>query len=111
MSAVSPSWGLAQAAAETRMLAKQSNRFGHVSVTQGHRIGFDDGVAYAGPSWVTITPAQQLEHIESCAVCIFCESGRAWGRCVSCGDVKEALPPLGLSRCCGSPVTFATEVS
>lgn len=73
--------------------------------------GFRDGVVYAGPSWVTITDAQRLEHIESCSVCIFCESGRAWGRCSSCGDVKEALPPFGQSRCCGSHVTFAAEVS
>lgn len=63
------------------------------------------------PSWVTLTPAQQLEHIEACDVCIFCEAGRAWGRCATCGDTKEALPPLGLSRCCGSRVAFGGEAA
>lgn len=100
---------LAQAAAESKAWKASGHRFG-VSFKQGHRIGFRDGLAYAGPSWVTLTPAQQLDHIEACPVCIFCEVGRAVGTCTSCGDVKEALPPEGLSRCCGSVVTFSPEV-
>ena len=85
-------------------------RYGKASQT-GYMHGFRDGVVYAGPSWVTITDAQRLDHIEACSVCLFCEVGRSWGRCRSCGDVKEALPPEGLSLCCGSPVTFTAEVS
>lgn len=85
-------------------------RYGNAS-RDGFLNGFREGVVHAGPSWLTITDAQRLEHIEACSVCLFCEGGRAWGRCSSCGDVKEALPPEGLSRCCGSVVSLAVEVS
>lgn len=105
-----------QALTDPAWVAYQAWQNPRVFATQGKAAwnGFANGfriAAAASPSWSTITPAQQLEHIEACDVCIFCEAGRAWGRCTSCGDTKEALPPLGLSRCCGSPVAFGGEVA
>lgn len=57
-------------------------------------------------TYESLTPVEQLAHIESCDGCTFCVNGRAFGVCPSCGDdMAEALPPEGLSRCCGSVVT------
>lgn len=100
---------LAQAEAETRAWSGREHRFG-VSFKQGHRVGFRDGVDWARStvvSWETITPQDRADHIESCGSCVFCADHRAWGFCTSCGsDPVEALPPEGLSRCCGSVVSF-----
>ena len=104
--------GLAQAAAETRAWNGRRDHYGSVSFKQGHRLGWRDALAYVGPTWLTITPAQRLEHIEQCRdMCFACADHRAIGVCVSCGDTKEALPPFGESRCCGSQVAFPPEVS
>lgn len=59
------------------------------------------------PEWDDLTVADQLDHIEWCGGCGMCADHRAWGVCPSCGsDPVEALPPEGLSRCCGSRVSF-----
>ena len=95
-----PAWVAYQAWQSPRVYATQG-KAAWTGFANGFRIA-----AAAAPSWATITPAQRLEHIEVCSLCIFCDVGRAWGTCTSCGDVKEALPPDGLSRCCGSQVTL-----
>lgn len=85
-------------------------RYGNAS-RDGFLNGFREGVVHAGPSWLTITDAQRLEHIQECRfTCVFCEGSRGFGVCSGCGDTKEAMPPLGESACCGSPVPM-TEVS
>lgn len=75
------------------------------------RDAFLAGYRAAKPSWVAMTTAEQLTHIETCWSCALCADGRTFGACTSCGkDPVEALPSEGLSRCCGSVVTLA-EVS
>lgn len=57
--------------------------------------------------WAAMSTAEKLEHIEGCWGCTTCVDGRAFGSCSKCGDDNvEALPPEGLSRCCGSVVAL-----
>lgn len=56
--------------------------------------------------WDELTLPDKLDHIETCTLCDMCEPHRAFGVCRSCGDTKEALPPEGLSRCCGTRVNL-----
>lgn len=61
----------------------------------------------ASPAWDALSHHDQLDHIEACWGCTLCAEGRAFGSCTSCGDDPvEALPPEGLSRCCGSVVNL-----
>lgn len=97
---------LAMAAAESAAWSRNRNRYG-TSFKQGFRLGWRDGLAHAGASWVTLTDQQRAEHIEICAgTCVFCEDHRTFGACTKCGSETEALGADELSRCCGSRVTL-----
>lgn len=109
MSAVSPSWGLAQAAAETRAWQTRQHRFG-VSFKQGHRVGWADGITFAGTSWATIDEPDREHHRQTCYdTCIFCEAHRVFGECTACHGESEALGPDELSRCCLAPTITGPE--
>lgn len=84
-------------------------RYGRASRT-GFVQGFDRGVRFAGPSWVTITPAQRAEHLDVCRDgCVFCADHRAFGECKACGGQSEALGTDELSRCCLAPTILGPE--
>lgn len=100
------STAIAMAAAETAAWTRNRNRYG-TSFKQGFRLGWRDGLAHAGVSWVKLTDQQREEHIENCDhTCVFCEDHRTFGACTKCGSETEALGADELSRCCGSRVTL-----
>lgn len=89
--------------------AKNLNRYGSAQMN-AFLAGFRAALPIT-PTWDAFSVPDKLDHIEGCWGCSLCHEGRAWGRCSSCGDTKEALPPEGLSRCCGSVVALSVEVS
>jgi len=102
--------GLAQAAAETRALNGRRDHYGSVSFKQGHRLGWRDGLTYAGTSWNTITPAQQADHRQECRWgCILDADYRLFGECRGCGGQTEAIGPDELSTCCDAPTVTGPE--